>query len=134
MANKEALRELQNYPFPGNVRELENCVERFATMTRSNLIREVDIPCQTNQCLSSTLWQYQVKGEVIPIAPVAEISPPPPANRHEIEPGLSTERDQLINAMERSGWVQAKAARLLDMTPRQIAYRIQTLNIEVKQF
>ena len=32
------------------------------------------------------------------------------------------------------GWVQAKAARLLNMTPRQIAYRIQTLNIEVKQF
>jgi len=29
--------------------------------------------------------------------------------------------------------VQAKAARLLDMTPRQIAYRIQTLNINVKQ-
>jgi Nif-specific regulatory protein len=44
------------------------------------------------------------------------------------------ERERVIAALEQSGWVQAKAARLLDMTPRQIAYRIQTLNIKVKQF
>jgi Nif-specific regulatory protein len=44
------------------------------------------------------------------------------------------ERTRVIAALEQAGWVQAKAARLLGMTPRQIAYRIQTLNIEVKQF
>jgi len=131
----EAMRVLSNCHWPGNVRELENCVERFATMTRSNLIREVDIPCQTNQCLSSTLWQYQAKGDVIPIAPVAEIPlPAHVAHVDEIEPGLSTERDQLISAMERSGWVQAKAARLLNLTPRQMGYALKKYNIEVKRF
>ena len=40
---------------------------------------------------------------------------------------------RVIAALEQCGWVQAKAARMLDMTPRQIAYRIQTLNISVKQ-
>jgi Nif-specific regulatory protein len=44
------------------------------------------------------------------------------------------ERTKVIAALEQAGWVQAKAARLLGMTPRQIAYRIQILNIEVKQF
>jgi Nif-specific regulatory protein len=44
------------------------------------------------------------------------------------------ERERVIAALEQAGWVQAKAARLLNMTPRQIAYRIQTLNIKVKQF
>jgi Nif-specific regulatory protein len=44
------------------------------------------------------------------------------------------ERSKVIAALEQAGWVQAKAARLLGMTPRQIAYRIQILNIEVKQF
>ena len=43
------------------------------------------------------------------------------------------ERDRVIAALEEAGWVQAKAARLLNMTPRQIAYRIQTLNIKVRQ-
>jgi Nif-specific regulatory protein len=44
------------------------------------------------------------------------------------------ERERVIAALEQAGWVQAKAARLLNMTPRQIAYRIQTMNIKVKQF
>jgi Nif-specific regulatory protein len=43
-------------------------------------------------------------------------------------------RERVIAALEQAGWVQAKAARLLNMTPRQIAYRIQTLKIQVKQF
>ena len=45
-----------------------------------------------------------------------------------------SERDRVIAALDQAGWVQAKAARLLGMTPRQIAYRIQILGIEVKQF
>ena len=43
------------------------------------------------------------------------------------------ERERLIAALEQTGWVQAKAARLLGMTPRQIAYRIQTMNINVRK-
>lgn len=137
----EAMHVLSNCHWPGNVRELENCVERFATMSRTNLIREVDIPCQTNQCLSSTLWKYQPTGGVIPIAPVATAplyiskNPVPEIpNDDENEPLSQTEREQLINAMEKSGWVQAKAARLLNLTPRQMGYAIRKYNIEVKRF
>ena len=42
------------------------------------------------------------------------------------------EREQVIAALEQAGWVQAKAARLLNMTPRQIAYRVKILNIRMK--
>jgi Nif-specific regulatory protein len=42
-------------------------------------------------------------------------------------------RERVIAALEQSGWVQAKAAHLVDMTPRQKAYRIQMLNISMKQ-
>ena len=42
-------------------------------------------------------------------------------------------KERVIAALEQAGWVQARAARLLGMTPRQIAYRVQILNIEVKQ-
>ena len=137
----EAMHVLSNCHWPGNVRELENCVERFATMSRSNLIREVDIPCQTNQCLSSTLWKYQPTGGVIPIAPVASAplyssknSESELSNNDDNEPLSQTEREQLINAMEKSGWVQAKAARLLNLTPRQMGYALRKYNIEVKRF
>jgi Nif-specific regulatory protein len=51
-----------------------------------------------------------------------------------MEPGAEPgERQRVVAALEQAGWVQARAARLLGMTPRQIAYRIQTLNIEVRQ-
>jgi Nif-specific regulatory protein len=137
----EAMHVLSNCHWPGNVRELENCVERFATMSRSNVIREVDVPCQTNQCLSSTLWKYQPNGIVIPIAPIAAApqhsapkqEPPNPIDPDD-EPLSQTEREQLINAMEKSGWVQAKAARILNLTPRQMGYALKKYNIEVKRF
>jgi Nif-specific regulatory protein len=44
------------------------------------------------------------------------------------------ERERLIWAMERCGWVQAKAARLLKITPRQMGYALRKYEIEVRKF
>jgi Nif-specific regulatory protein len=44
------------------------------------------------------------------------------------------ERERLIWAMERCGWVQAKAARLLKISPRQMGYALQKFGIEVRKF
>jgi Nif-specific regulatory protein len=44
------------------------------------------------------------------------------------------ERERLIWAMEQCGWVQAKAARLLRVTPRQLGYALQKNRIEVRKF
>ena len=49
------------------------------------------------------------------------------------DPALMSERERLVWAMEQCGWVQAKAARLLNMTPRQIGYALQKYHIEVKR-
>ena len=46
---------------------------------------------------------------------------------------LKGERDRLIWAMEQCGWVQAKAARLLKVTPRQLGYALQKHRIEVRK-
>ena len=52
----------------------------------------------------------------------------PDATLEGLEP-----RDRLVRAMERCGWVQAKAARLLNLTPRQLGYALKKHNIEVKR-
>ena len=44
-----------------------------------------------------------------------------------------TDRDRVIAAMEKSGWVQAKAARLLGLTPRQVGYALKKYGIEIKR-
>ncbi len=62
--------------------------------------------------------------------------PPPPVVRPTALSGTEEELDErqrLIAALEKCGWVQAKAARLLGMTPRQIAYRIQIMNINMRR-
>jgi Nif-specific regulatory protein len=49
-------------------------------------------------------------------------------------PEGADERERLIWAMEQCGWVQAKAARLLRLTPRQLGYALQKNRIEVRKF
>ncbi|MGB5830660.1 MAG: nif-specific transcriptional activator NifA [Thiohalocapsa sp.] len=113
-----ALRVLMRYDWPGNVRELENCMERAAVMSEAGVI-DRDVINLTGLDLGA------LSEPVFPSVAVANIDLDDP----EID-----ERERVIAALEQAGWVQAKAARLLKMTPRQIAYRIQTLNIRVKQF
>ncbi len=111
-----AVRLLVGYAWPGNVRELENCLERASIMCETGLI-DRDVILFNNQ-------------EQRP-APLAHPGRPAPLV-HEDDEDLD-ERQRLIAALERCGWVQAKAARLLGMTPRQIAYRIQIMNINMRR-
>ena len=47
---------------------------------------------------------------------------------------VKVSRAELLDALEGAGWVQAKAARLLGLTPRQIGYAIRKYDIEVRKF
>jgi Nif-specific regulatory protein len=117
--------------WPGNVRELENCIERTATMTRGEVVRELDLPCQQGKCLSMALHDHGTT-RTIPITPVAAnaVAGTPPADN--AAPPQS-ERARLVWAMEQCGWVQAKAARLLNLTPRQIGYALKKYNVSIKR-
>jgi Nif-specific regulatory protein len=111
-----AVRLLMHHRWPGNVRELENCLERAAVMSETGTI---DRDLIHTAGLDDLLPEPATSGA----APKVDLN----------DPNLD-ERERVIAALEEAGWVQAKAARLLNMTPRQIAYRIQILNIRVRQF
>lgn len=104
-----AIRLLMRHNWLGNVRELENCLERAAILCEDKLI--------DSSVISLTGLENQM--------PLNN----PPVQKLD-DPNLS-ERERVIAALEQAGWVQAKAARLLNMTPRQIAYRIQKLKIKM---
>lgn len=151
-----AMKVLTSCYWPGNVRELENCVERTATMAMSDDLTDLSFPCHDNRCLTQVLHYIEREdavrpGKPIPI-PVTEVPSRPsapsrsPADSYDEESGdVATavlkdddkpqgERERLIWAMEKCGWVQAKAARLLNITPRQMGYALQKYDIEVRRF
>ncbi len=71
-----------------------------------------------------------------PARPAMPAAAPPDYGDDDLAEGSDafvSERERLIEAMERCGWVQAKAARLLNLTPRQIGYALKKFNIEVKR-
>jgi Nif-specific regulatory protein len=127
----EAMQILLDCNWPGNVRELENCIERTATMTRGELIRELDLPCQQGKCLSMALHDHGAT-RTIPITPLAANAASGAAAADNAPPPQS-ERARLVWAMEQCGWVQAKAARLLNLTPRQIGYALKKYNVSIKR-
>ncbi len=152
----DAMKVLTSCYWPGNVRELENCIERTATMVQGDAIQDLAFPCKQNRCLTKTLHFFEkadavaaVSGSLAPqphrepvhaeagCGEVTRIGPthrlPAPAPVESDEPPRE-ERERLIWAMEQCGWVQAKAARLLRVTPRQLGYALLKNRIEVRKF
>ena len=109
-----AIRALMRHSWPGNVRELENCLERSAIMSANGTIAPDAI---------------ELTGPRPNHSPILYA----PAVKTDLGDPTLDERDRVAAALEQAGWVQAKAARLLGMTPRQIAYRIQILDIKMRR-
>jgi len=159
--SKRALDVLRACDFPGNVRELESCIRRTAALAKGSTIVVEDLSCSNDSCLSVVLGKSlgEVSQQDSNYVPVQSVSPAPERARppvRTLEPAGDVpasesaaanlvenargvdenqdERQRLIDAMERSGWVQAKAARFLRLTPRQMGYALRKHNIEIKRF
>ena len=114
----EAVRLLEAYPFPGNVRELENVLERAVTLSTGGLITPEHIRLRVAS---------RAPGAE-PAAPAAAaVIPGDTALGSKLE---SIERDAIIKALEKTRYNKTAAAKLLGMSFRALRYRIKKLGIE----
>jgi Nif-specific regulatory protein len=112
-----ALQEMLDYEWPGNVRELENCIERLVIMSRRRLILPEDLLLPVD-----AEGNHAERGA----APAKARSRSASAR---LAPSLfslrDTERHQILQALTQAEGVQVKAAAVLGITPRQLAYRLR---------
>jgi two-component system response regulator PilR (NtrC family) len=108
--NKDALAALEGYQFPGNVRELENILERAITMCTGGEVRGGDIELRPTP------------------------GPPPTAdaaNGSALGDHLEDiERDAILKALEQTRYNKTAAAKVLGISFRALRYRIKKLGIE----
>ena len=106
----DGLRALTAYRYPGNVRELENVIERAVALSGSRVIGLGDLPESISGHASS---------------PAQSLFDLPPGGLNLDEVLNEAERRLLVAALERTGGVRKRAAELLGVTFRSLRYRLQ---------
>jgi Nif-specific regulatory protein len=109
----EALKLLVRYQWPGNIRELENAVERAMLLAEGTQISVDDLRLGD----SGALGAPRDTSSILKIPPTGI-------------PLEDIERLALIEALKMSNWVQKEAAELLSISPRVMNYKIKVLGIE----
>ncbi len=106
----EAMRFLIEYWWPGNIRELKNTIERAVIMADSDTITQADISLP-----------FLRPGP--PEAPSPDGFPPAGMKWEEMEKGL------IVKALEKGGWIQKEAAKILGLSTRVLNYKIKKFGI-----
>ena len=109
----DAQKLLMRYNWPGNIRELENSIERAVLLAENPMVNNTDL----------RLGELSTSAPSGDGSPVVKI-PPTGIALEEIE------RQALIEALKMSNWVQKDAAELLSISPRVMNYKIKTLGID----
>jgi two-component system response regulator AtoC len=105
----ETMKRIQAYGWPGNIRELRNAIERAMLLADGDELTDADFP------LSGGTGARLTEGVQLP------------AHGIDLE---QLERSLVVQALERSGWNQTRAAALLGVNRDQIRYRIEKFKLE----
>jgi Nif-specific regulatory protein len=130
--SQEVLDFLMHYNWPGNVRELQNLIERLVILTDKSILYKSDLPKEMGVTLhQETTPTFSVKTPETLQGHSANVTLSNHPALHSLE---ELERAEIKAALMRNGWVQARAARDLGLTQRQIGYRIKKFNLDRPEF
>jgi DNA-binding NtrC family response regulator len=121
----EALDALRAYHWPGNVRQLRNCLERALLMSNEDRITLKELPPEIimpGHIISTSVSNLS---EVVRAAAASSDS-------NDAMPLHEMERQQIISALEKTGWHRSKTAELLGISPSTLYRRLRAYNLDRK--
>ena len=114
----EALAALKTYSWPGNVRQLRNCLERALLLANNGRITPKELPPEIVNPAPATLAAGAPSGAV------SETQNPPGS-----VPLREMERQQILAALEQTGWHRGKTAEVLGISPSTLYRRLRDYNL-----
>ena len=122
--DQESISKLSSYLFPGNIRELENILERAATLCEDNMITEIDIQLPTSTNVISGAIEEDLSNNDIESSSIS-------LSKDQLEQYLENkEKDAIVAALEKTRWNKTAAAKILGISFRQLRYRLKKLDLE----
>jgi two-component system response regulator PilR (NtrC family) len=109
-----AMELLMKYDFPGNIRELENIIERSVAMESSNIILPENLTLSADTAIDASNFDIEITDKGIDLS--AELE--------------KIEKIMIEKALQRTKGSKAKAAKLLNVTFDSLRYRMQKLSME----
>jgi Nif-specific regulatory protein len=120
--SRDVYETLLRFPWPGNIRELQHAIEHAVVMAAGSEARDTDLPLSVLNGFPG--------GGVLPAGNASAGAPgPSPGNGPPLSTIERSEKNFIVDALEKCGWVQSKAAQALGITPRQIGYKIRKYGI-----
>ena len=119
----QALDSLRAYSWPGNVRQLKNCLERAVILANNGRITVSELPPEVVRPPAASPFA------TIPTQPgvAAEFPPPVSASPTSLR---DVERQQILAALEQTGWHRGKTAEILGISPSTLYRRLRDYNLE----
>lgn len=127
--NPDALQALCEYPFPGNIRELENILQRAVTLRENSVVSVQNLDLQNGSAVPAVTADPRVAES--PMDKAEAIFSLPRGEGFSLESYLEAiERKAIEQALEESRWNKTAAAQRLGMSFRSLRYRMKKLDME----
>ncbi len=111
--SQEAMDIMLNYNWPGNIRELENVIERIITLTPDDVIKIEHLPQNITKDIKTTVMKEEILSGKLTLPEAIE----------------NFEKELILNALAKTNYVQTQAANILGISRRILKYKMDSLKI-----